>query len=185
MSPKNPDSFRVLAKFGRGRNLIFWLSRDAGKLEAQCPGALEALRNKDWKNPRPGYVFKNFSSTNNWTNGGYFLHASAYFCQECGADHPPVFMIQNDLWKRLYPEGGIACQDCTEERLGRPLGVDEFTNAPCNFEQVEALGGPSVMSRMRHRGREVTAEVLRNHHKVIKRWRDRHQQRVRHFASCM
>lgn len=44
-------------------------------------------------------------------------------CQDCGtscADFDMV-MLKTDLWKRLYPEDGVACQACMEKRLGRPL----------------------------------------------------------------
>jgi hypothetical protein len=63
-------------------------------------------------------------------------------CADCG-EPGEFYMVHNRLWAAagMNPHGGFLCIECLEDRLGRSLCCDDFTDAPLNdltvgFNQV-------------------------------------------------
>lgn len=53
-------------------------------------------------------------------------------CKCCGELNEP-YMIHNELWKAVDGGKGLICLLCVEDRLGRPLTLNDFTQAPINY----------------------------------------------------
>lgn len=68
-------------------------------------------------------------------------------CKDCGTDTDlEYYMVHNYLWKIAHNnkyEDGYLCVGCIEERLGRQLNKEDFTNYPINdinyWEKSERL----------------------------------------------
>lgn len=67
-------------------------------------------------------------------------------CVLCGVDTTAIneyYMINNDLWKQYGAHSGMMCIGCLEERLGRKLTKDDFSDALLNsdfrFQRSERL----------------------------------------------
>lgn len=65
-----------------------------------------------------------------------------YECQDCrrelfdsGIVDAP--MLKDSIWFRLYPKNGVACLECTEQRLGRPLQRTDLKDVPFNFHWIK------------------------------------------------
>ena len=79
------------------------------------PDDSKRLREAPWKSLRPGVEVREIQSN------GYRVKESRYFCQICSVDDPTPFMVIDDLWNRVCPEGGLICFPCFEKRLGRQI----------------------------------------------------------------
>src|SRR5262249_17820365 len=58
-------------------------------------------------------------------------------CGGCGVDAGAIdeyYMVKDDLWKRAGKRRYL-CIGCLEERIGRKLTPDDFTDCPLNHEQ--------------------------------------------------
>ena len=58
-------------------------------------------------------------------------------CMDCGIstfhDDKNYYMLNNDLWKSIVPNiDGMLCIHCVEERLGRKVKYDDFSDVPLN-----------------------------------------------------
>ena len=59
-------------------------------------------------------------------------------CIDCGvntSDIQEYYMVQFELWQKHVPEdhcNSMLCIGCLEERLGRRLVSDDFTDCPLN-----------------------------------------------------
>lgn len=58
-------------------------------------------------------------------------------CADCGRCTDKLgefYMVRDDVWLAagMTPDGGLLCIGCLEDRLGRSLCADDFTDAPCN-----------------------------------------------------
>lgn len=55
-------------------------------------------------------------------------------CRDCNC-HDEGYMVEDHVWQEAHPEGrkGLLCLHCLEERLGRPLEAEDFTNALINL----------------------------------------------------
>ena len=57
-------------------------------------------------------------------------------CSDCGGKNEP-YMINFHLWDqitRTEERRTFICLSCVEQRLGRLLFVNDFTNAPINYD---------------------------------------------------
>lgn len=67
-------------------------------------------------------------------------------CVDCGELHG-TYMVDDRVWLQAFPDYAkvmserlqadgrshtYLCFGCLERRLGRPLTIDDFTDAPCN-----------------------------------------------------
>lgn len=52
-------------------------------------------------------------------------------CNHCGGINHP-YMVQNKLWNLISKRKKFVCLTCFELILGRPLKVNDFTEAPIN-----------------------------------------------------
>ncbi|MGE8063879.1 hypothetical protein [Pseudomonas sp. NPDC089569] len=67
-----------------------------------------------------------------------FSDMARFACQDCPQDTlgGDYYMVHNDLWNRAHPNGhGMLCLPCLENRVGRPLQVSDFTDAPINSQR--------------------------------------------------
>jgi len=64
-------------------------------------------------------------------------------CQQNTAEIDEYFMIHNELWDIVTAppkKGGyriLLCIGCTEDRLGRKLTKDDFTDCPLNTGELD------------------------------------------------
>jgi hypothetical protein len=59
------------------------------------------------------------------------------FCSGCGMLNPRLFMLYDKLWDVAVGRqnrGTILCLECTEHNLGHPVGRDNLTPAPINYD---------------------------------------------------
>lgn len=60
----------------------------------------------------------------------------AFLCLDCHVSTERAqeyYMVQDDVWLSAVPDGeGMLCIKCLEDRLGRPLNRNDFTDAPVN-----------------------------------------------------
>ena len=54
-------------------------------------------------------------------------------CGDCGGFNP-CYMVTREVWEasRLPQKGALCCFKCLEARIGRPLALSDFTDAPIN-----------------------------------------------------
>jgi hypothetical protein len=60
-----------------------------------------------------------------------------YFCKVCfrnTLEEPNyhIYEVTNAIWKQYGNKKGCLCIDCLQDRTGRLLGVEDFTDAPVN-----------------------------------------------------
>ena len=73
-----------------------------------------------------------------------------YACCLCGQDPGMIFMVNDDLWKRVAKEHAkeIICWDCFERQLGRKItAADLKPDAPCNKVLRQLLFSTEVAMR--------------------------------------
>jgi hypothetical protein len=62
--------------------------------------------------------------------------ATRLHCLDCGVDTVAInefYMVTDDVWRAANPSlDGMLCIECLERRLGRTLGPNDFSDAPCN-----------------------------------------------------
>lgn len=94
---------------------------------------IEVLDALPWIEVRPGVFRKEL--------GSYI--ARKWACQDCGILSPRMVVLGDGLWRSLYPENGVACKDCIEKRLGRPLTKQDLDmKARCNeYWQIHSVYG--------------------------------------------
>jgi hypothetical protein len=77
-------------------------------------------------------------------------------CLDCGVDTVAInefYMVNDDIW-RVANSGleGMLCIPCLERRLGRTLGQNDFSDAPCNSTFVlsgrlkQRMTGPAALA---------------------------------------
>jgi len=70
-----------------------------------------------------------------------------YRCQCCGEEDPELFMLRDDLWRRItgnHPEL-LLCWRCAEAALGRTILPADLTKCPLNCQLY-----PSMMLEAGH-----------------------------------
>lgn len=84
-----------------------------------------------WKAVRPGVLQKDATVTvvSAGVSQEVTLTKSEWICQTCKAplslkNDSPV--LKDSLWKELYPENGVVCSDCLEQKLGRVITEDDL-----------------------------------------------------------
>lgn len=82
-------------------------------------------------------------------------------CLDCGIDLQPdvldeeqVFMVRGDVWAEAGLRLGCICVDCLEQRLGRPLNVNDLgsegvLNEPSEYDtpRLRALKEQAALAR--------------------------------------
>jgi hypothetical protein len=58
-----------------------------------------------------------------------------FFCATCGYDTSgnEYYMIHDELWEKTGAGDAMLCIGCCEQKLGRQLNRDDFTEAPINW----------------------------------------------------
>jgi hypothetical protein len=79
------------------------------------PDDTRRLREAPWKSLRPGVEVRDIQSNR------YRVKERYYFFQNCSLVVPLDFVAIDDLWSRVYAEGGMICFPCFEKRLGREI----------------------------------------------------------------
>ena len=73
-------------------------------------------------------------------------------CLECGANTGKIgefYIVRAEVWLLANPAGdGMLCIGCLEQRLGRSLTRLDFTEAPCNHDEM-----PRSLRLLRRLGR--------------------------------
>lgn len=65
-------------------------------------------------------------------------------CAECETLTTDYYMVHDELWQSVTtPDERFLCLACLEQRIGRPLVIDDFTPYPVNdqIRLVYQLGG--------------------------------------------
>jgi hypothetical protein len=70
-------------------------------------------------------------------SAGYLHPSFTRFCLDCGIDTLVApghyYNLHDEVWLEAHPAGhGKLCLDCVEDRLGRALTPDDFTDGPIN-----------------------------------------------------
>ena len=77
-------------------------------------------------------------------------------CSQCGSNTLHIneyYMVTDEVWNAAWPTGrGMLCIGCLEDRLGRQLTSDDFTDAPIN----QGVFGYSERLRQRLAGAQGT-----------------------------
>lgn len=69
-------------------------------------------------------------------------------CAMCTLCNDEYYMVQNELWSEAIPEKhGMICIGCIEQRLGRLLTKDDFTDAPLNSMNL-VMGSTRLRNRL-------------------------------------
>lgn len=64
---------------------------------------------------------------------GWIMSATGLnFCFDCLEQCPNLFHAQDELWAAHGAGEHILCVTCFEKRTGRPLAIQDFTDAPVN-----------------------------------------------------
>ena len=87
-------------------------------------------------------------------NNAYDIFES-FLCLDCGSNTAPggdgldeYYMIENEVWCSVNPSGeGMLCVGCLEDRLGRKLSPEDFTDCPLN-KGNKVNSSPRLMSRI-------------------------------------
>lgn len=69
------------------------------------------------------------------------LHQYHTVCQICrapldDANNAPV--VHNSKWKQHFPNDGVVCTSCLEQRMGKITGLAALQPLPCNVEWIVA-----------------------------------------------
>jgi len=69
-----------------------------------------------------------------WAENHGFPVIPLFDCYGCFDPKPEYYMIHDSLWEEVatYGNHGMLCFACVQKRLGRLLGLDDFTAAPVN-----------------------------------------------------
>lgn len=89
-------------------------------------GEVHVLR--DWFEPRPGAHLRTLLLK------GIEFQQWQLNCQVCCKPHYNGYMVLDPLWLDVMGKegGGIICMSCFENKLGRPLTLEDMTDAPIN-----------------------------------------------------
>lgn len=77
-------------------------------------------------------------------------HNPEFNCIDCGFNTmTEYYMVHNALWAEagMKPDGGMLCIGCLEDRLGRTLTMNDFTDAPVNHGYAEGYS-PRLQARL-------------------------------------
>ena len=70
-------------------------------------------------------------------------------CNACTNCNGEYYMVHDEVWKLANPaDRGMLCIGCLEQRLGRLLTKDDFTDAPVNSMWLE-WGSTRLKNRLR------------------------------------
>lgn len=65
-----------------------------------------------------------------------FADMARFACQDCmagTAEESDYYMVHTHVWSQAHPKHfGMLCLPCLQQRLGRRLKLNDFTNAPIN-----------------------------------------------------
>jgi hypothetical protein len=87
-----------------------------------------------------------------------------YRCQCCGEEDPELFMLRDDLWRRItgnQPEL-LLCWRCAESALGRPILPADLTKCPLNCQLY-----PSMMLEAGHDLDKITRRYRAHRHAAM------------------
>jgi hypothetical protein len=78
------------------------------------------------------------------------------FCLDCRNDTASLtngafeyYMVHNALWAKANPQiNGMLCVGCLENRIGRQLMSDDFTDMPINTTDVCGVKSKRLASRL-------------------------------------
>lgn len=66
-----------------------------------------------------------------------FSGMAAFACQDCmtgTAEESDYYMVHAHVWRQAHPKHlGMLCLPCLQQRLGRRLKLNDFTDAPINL----------------------------------------------------
>lgn len=80
-----------------------------------------------------------------------YWHAQDYCmdCEKSEREFDEYYMVKDEIWERAvfpYERRGLLCIGCLEERLGRQLRPEDFTNFPVNsYEYVKGHSWRQLM----------------------------------------
>jgi hypothetical protein len=73
-------------------------------------------------------------------------------CLDCGADTCAIkeyYVVTDDVWLAANPDNhGMLCIGCLENRLGRKLRPDDFTDCPLNACKSHRTASPRLLDRL-------------------------------------
>ena len=83
--------------------------------------------------------------TDAWITAEQFLHAAidaaellkSEFCALCEVNTREIheyYMVHADIWQKHGAGYGMLCVGCLEDRMGRRLSAEDFTDAPVNTD---------------------------------------------------
>jgi hypothetical protein len=55
-----------------------------------------------------------------------------FSCKDCGCDYDESYMVHEKIWKAHGVGDDHLCVGCLEQRMGRQLRRQDFTDAPIN-----------------------------------------------------
>lgn len=63
-----------------------------------------------------------------------FFYARDRYCDECDRliDKANYYMVTNAIWRDHGVGNGMLCLPCLEQRMGRSLVIDDFSDCPLN-----------------------------------------------------
>lgn len=53
-------------------------------------------------------------------------------CAICGDEDIDYYMVKNEIWEQFGVKTRMMCIPCLEEKIGRKLTAEDFTDAPVN-----------------------------------------------------
>jgi hypothetical protein len=101
-------------------------------------------------------------------------------CLDCGIDtdeNNEFYMIHNHLWEQAVPnrqqrENRVLCIGCLEERLGRKLLPNDFTNTPVNKKGIHSYRLISRLKGINLRERDLIFKITNNKFVRIRRYNE-------------
>lgn len=101
-------------------------------------------------------------------------------CLDCGIDtdkNNEFYMIHDHLWEQAVPnkhqrENRVLCIGCLEERLGRKLLPNDFTNTPVNKKGIHSYRLISRLKGINLRERDLIFKITNNNFVRIRKYNE-------------
>jgi hypothetical protein len=87
----------------------------------------EQFRRLEWWDDGIGHKEKRL-----FVGNGIVLFKREWYCVDCKAQRPFIYMVTSELWEKYGNGEGIVCYSCFEKRMGRRIVEADLTDAPCN-----------------------------------------------------
>lgn len=108
-----------------------------GAVAPTSEAVMAMMRAAPWVEFQPGMFNRRIELRCSLPDGEHalVLFDSQDHCQICDkqiSDLRETPMLCDALWDRLFPQSGVVCLPCLEDRLGRPLTLEDLTEVPWN-----------------------------------------------------